>query len=353
MSNASSLLLTRLAEKLLARKREAAVEVTERFLTRHPDWLAKYGERARIFGIEDAGFHTEFLAGALEAGDPEAFADYARWTTRMLGARGIGPHFLVENLEDLAQVLAVELSPDETAWMRPYVERGLAACGEPVAVPGFADEPQGLALTCRLYTQAILNGQRRAALSVVQEALREGHPVTALYVEVLQEALYEVGRRWEGNRIAVAQEHMATVITQYVMSQLYPQLPSPSVSRGRAVVTGVQGENHQVGANMVADLLEADGWDVRFLGTNMPHQGILQVVEEHQADLLGISTTMLFNAGRVRQLIHDIQQRMGASRPHILVGGAPFRLSPHLWQEVGAEGFAPDAGAAVVLARGF
>lgn len=54
-------------------------------------------------------------------------------------------------------------------------------------------------------------------------------------------------------------------------------------------------ELHHVGANMVADVLEAHGWDVRYLGTNLPHRSILQAIREHQADWVGISATTLLS----------------------------------------------------------
>ena len=106
--------------------------------------------------------------------------------------------------------------------------------------------------------------------------------------------MYEIGRLWQTNQITVAREHMATAITQYVMAQLFPLLgQSEGASRGRVVVAGVQGELHQIGAMMVSDVLESDGWQVRFLGSNMPHSGILETMEQEAASVLCISTTIL------------------------------------------------------------
>ena len=68
----------RLAEQLRGFRRQIAGKVTEVFLLRHPDWVARYGERARRFGVEDAIFHQDFLAAAIETGDPRAFAEYLR-----------------------------------------------------------------------------------------------------------------------------------------------------------------------------------------------------------------------------------------------------------------------------------
>jgi len=188
-----------------------------------------------------------------------------------------------------------------------------------------------------------------AAANVALEALREGHSAPDVYVEILQNSLYEVGRRWESNQITVAEEHMATAITQYVVAQMYSRLAPSDVARGKMIIAGVEGELHQVGANMVADLLEADGWDVRFLGTNMPHDGILSAIAEHQPTVLGISATMIFNVPKVRRLIEDVRQKFAERAPRIILGGAAFRAAPALSAELGVSGFAPDLRSARTL----
>jgi methanogenic corrinoid protein MtbC1 len=72
-----------------------------------------------------------------------------------------------------------------------------------------------------MFLQAILAGQRAAAVQVAREALRDGTSLQSLYLDVFQPALYEVGARWEANQLTVAQEHIATAITQFVMAQIY------------------------------------------------------------------------------------------------------------------------------------
>jgi hypothetical protein len=86
-----------LAEDLRRRRDSTAELVTAEFLERHPEWVDTFGERARIHGIQDARFHVDFLAAAIEAGSLEAFREYGSWCARMLGARRIDSRFLVEN----------------------------------------------------------------------------------------------------------------------------------------------------------------------------------------------------------------------------------------------------------------
>ncbi len=172
------------------------------------------------------------------------------------------------------------------------------------------------------YMKEILAGKRNAALEIIMDAYRGGYPILGIYMDIFQETLYEIGRLWETNQISVADEHLGTAITQYVMSNLYQHLETSDKQRGRLVMTGVQGELHQVGANMVSDVLEAEGWDVMFLGTNVPDDGVIESIRKHGADLFGISSTMLFNIPKVIRLVEATRREFGNSIPIMLGGGA-------------------------------
>lgn len=174
------------------------------------------------------------------------------------------------------------------------------------------------------YLASILAGNRKTSLNIVMDAYQGGYQIPDIYMDILQEALYEIGRLWEGNRITVADEHMGTAITQYVMSNLYQHMKMEERQLGRAVITGVQGELHQVGANMVADVMDADGWDVMFLGTNIPPEWVLKSVRQHGARLFGISSTMLFNIHKVIHLVEAVRREFGSSI-QIMIGGGAFR----------------------------
>lgn len=331
-----------LAERLRVLSAEVAADVTDAFLRAHPDWVARYGDRARLLGIEDAKYHVSFLAGTLEAGAPAAFSEYARWTARVLSARGIAPTFLAENLAQVRDSLSKRLPPDASSAFTPYVAEALDALAAPVSADDGQSADETRALTRGMYLQAVLAGERNGALTVITEALRGGASALDMYVDVLQSTLYDIGQMWESNKITVAHEHAATAITQFVAAHLYDRLDRSSGNpRGTLLITGLEGELHSVGAMMVADVLEAHGWDVHFLGTNLPHRSILDAIRERNPDCIGISATMLFNVPAVRRLVDDIRKEWGHSK-RIVLGGAAFRHAPGLWQELGADGHARD-----------
>ena len=325
-----------LARRLCSVKQNVAQAITDEFFLIHPEWTVLYGERGRQFCTADACFHMDFLAGAIEADSPEAFADYSQWTARMLGARGIGAHTLEEHFIQLEKHLFAELQPEQNAAVLTFLERGLEACTESVPLSDGQQASGSLGLIANVYLAAILGGQRQAALNIIEEALRGGHSHVDIYVDVFAESLHRVGELWEMNKISVAQEHIATAITQYAIAAIYPKLVPDEIHRVNMVVTGVAGELHQIGANLVADAMEATGWTVRFLGTNLPHSSVLSTIDEISADVLCISTTIVANLPSAADLVRVVRSKLNGRSPKIVLGGAAYRLATRFAHEVGA-----------------
>ncbi len=324
----------RLAARLRKLKRSQAEKITEDLLRANPVWLERFGEAARERGVEDAEYHIEFLASAIETGSPEAFNEYVRWTARVLAARGIEPKLLAESLRAISEILAAKLDDEAGCVVRELVEAGAAEARADAVTD--VDPREKLSDLQNTYLQAILAGERRAARQIALEAIDSGLSLEEFYVDVLQECMYTVGELWETNRISVADEHMATAITQSVMAEVYQRIPWSEEGKGNVVLAGVEGELHQIGPHLVADALDLRGWNVRFLGSNLPQRDVLMMVEEHEAGILGISATVLFNAGRVVDMVEEARDRFGEDL-RIVVGGAAFRLRPTICAEIGAD----------------
>ena len=335
---------------LLEGRHRIAATANEAFLDRHPEWRERFGHKARTRGEEDARFHVKYLAAAVQVGSPQLFRDYLRWTASVLASRGIAPGSLHEHVRAVLAACDAQLDQGAAAWVRRGAEPALVEAVD-ADVETWEEPPVAPQPDLELFTEAALRGDRAAAIRVVEEALAAGATVRDIYVDLLQASQYEVGRRWQTNRISVAREHMATAVTQAVLTMLYGRLDLPARRRGTVVVTGVEGERHQIGAQMVADFLEADGWDVRFLGTQMPHAGILDTIEEEGARLVDISASTAARLPAVRDLVADIQGRFGDHRPGVMVGGSAFRGHHVPWQELGADRLGRDLDEAVAAAR--
>ncbi len=318
---------------------------------RQPQVWKPYGSTGREKSVRDAGYHLTYLAEALEADDPALFSEYLAWVKALFAGLNFPPDVLPTTLECTRQALSEMLPPEEAAPALTFLDLGQQALGSaPDAPPPFVSLDAPLAGLAQDYLEALLRADRRAAAQMVLRAVENGTPLRDIYLYVFQPVQREIGRLWQTNQISVAQEHFCSAATQMVMSQLYPYLFSGERKDRRAVVACVGGELHEIGARMVADFLEMDGWDSAFLGANTPPEDILRMTAERRADLLAISATMTFHVSRVRDLIAALRAS-GSGRTRVLVGGYPFNLSPDLWRKVGADGYAPDAALAAAEAE--
>lgn len=197
------------------------------------------------------------------------------------------------------------------------------------------------------YMAALRTGDRRRALSIAQGALQDGLDIRDLYIDVFQPAMHEVGRLWETNQMTVAQEHLATAITQSVMAQLYAHVFARTARGLTMIATCIGGELHELGIRMVADFFEMDGWDVYYLGANVPSADVVRMIDEHTADLLAISVTLSSHVLQARELIQAVRGSRRGAQVKIMVGGQPFNRAPDLCAQIGADFTAPNAREAV------
>jgi MerR family transcriptional regulator, light-induced transcriptional regulator len=310
-------------------------------------WLP-YGESGRQTSIRDGLYHLNYLAEAVQADDPALFSEYVAWLKTLFTGLGFPESALPLMLECTRQAL-MERLPEA---IQPQVLEVLKAgiCGlHPVSSPpqdGLnGDEP--VQQLSGKFIESLLRSDRNSAAKLILDAVeKRGFSVKEIYLNVFQVSQREIGRLWQTGQISVAQEHYCTASTQMIMSLLYPYLFTGKIKERRMVMACVSGELHELGARMVADFFEMDGWDTYFVGANTPYDSIVRFVIDHKAHLLALSATMTFNIGPIREIIKKLRVSP-ASRTPVLVGGYPFNLSSGLWRNVGADGFARDAQSAL------
>jgi methanogenic corrinoid protein MtbC1 len=200
------------------------------------------------------------------------------------------------------------------------------------------------------YLAALRAGDRRRAFALVDEARQAGLGIGAIYVDVFQPALREIGRLWQENALSVAEEHLATAITQAAMAHLYGQVYRWETRSARTLIAAcLDTERHEVGLRMICDLLECEGWDTTYLGATVPMGSLVTMVRQRPPDVLALSATLPPHLPRLRTAIAAVREALGTEAPLVLVGGRPFVEDPSLAERVGADLTAPDARAAVSL----
>lgn len=299
----------------------------------------------------DAEHHLANLAEAMAAAQPPLFEEYVAWARTRLVGRGAPDEDLGRTLDAIAAALRDALPADAADVAARYLDAGRRRLAtRPAPPPSFLDAAAPYGDLARAYLEALLDGARHEAGRLVLDAAAGGVPVRELYLHVLQPSQREIGRLWQVNQITVAQEHYCTAATQVVMSQLYPLVfATPRIGR-TLVATCVAGDLHEIGARMIADFLEMEGWDTFYLGANAPTADVVSTVRDRRADLLAISATMTAYVGEVRALIAAVRSDVATAGVKILVGGSPFNVAPDLWRQVGADAVAADAASAVTAA---
>lgn len=337
------------ASRILKERREAIAErVTRLYFEARPQ-LEQLWKGARQKCTEDNRYHLDYLCEALSFGQATLFTEYAAWASALLARLNIPGEALAFNLVLLRAALASELEGPGGALAAQYLDAALAKIeGGAPGLPGLIEGSGPLDVLARDYLAALLRGERHAAGGLILAAADSGTSIQDIYLSVFQRVQREVGRLWQSNQIGIAQEHYCTACTQSIMAQLYPRIFSAEKNGRRLVATCVGGDLHEIGARMVADFFEMEGWDTFFLGGNTPTSGVLQQVAERAPHVLAISATMSFHAQGVAELI--AATRAAGNPPRILVGGPPFNSLPGLWKDVGADGYAPDAAGAVAVA---
>jgi methanogenic corrinoid protein MtbC1 len=182
-----------------------------------------------------------------------------------------------------------------------------------VTAPLTADEHR------RAYLEALLARDVGAARAAVDAALALGMPAPEIYLEVLQPALYEIGRAWAVGDFSVADEHSATAVTQSVLGMLGPRMRTAPKDGRLAVVTGSPEERHALGVQMVADFLEGDGWEVLNLGASTPAGDLAQLADAERPDVVALSTA---TPGGLPGAAEAIQALLALDpRPLVVLGG--------------------------------
>jgi methanogenic corrinoid protein MtbC1 len=315
-----------------------------------PALFASYKGKDNEHCVRDSEYHLGFLFEAASLGSPSLFVNYVAWAKVLMKHINIEPEIFRENLEFLRLECRKELKGEFAAKAGEIMGLALAEYDSmPDTIPPYVDCRDANCLAAA-YLNALLDRDRKWAYNIIMEAKRKGVPLQEIYL-TLQKVQYELGRKWQHREISVAQEHYATAVSQQIMAQFYPDILSRKVKKGTAVVACVGSELHEMGARMVADFLEMDGWDISYLGANTPPSSLIAYLHARKARMLLLSATMGTNVHIIRDLIAEVRKDPALADVRVIVGGYPFNQAPDLWLAVGADGTAADAQGAVEMAE--
>lgn len=199
--------------------------------------------------------------------------------------------------------------------------------------------------------QAIIDGSAAQAVTAAQAALDAGIAPSEIISEVVIPAMETVGEKFECGEYFLPEMMASAIGAQGIMKLLRPLLTASGIEPlAKAVVGTVKGDLHDIGKNLVAMMWEGSGFTVIDLGPNVPPEKFVDAIRsDSEVKLVGLSALLTTTMPMIKRTIQAIDEAGLRDRVTIMVGGAG--VTQHFADEIGADGYAPDASAAVRRAK--
>ena len=202
----------------------------------------------------------------------------------------------------------------------------------------------------KLIAEQLYIGDDNGVSELTQKALDEGLRPEEVLRGGLLAGMDRVGVDFRDDKLFIPEVLIAARAMHAGMDILRPFLVGSDISfSGKVVIGTVEGDLHDIGKNLVAMMLEGGGFEIVDIGTDVPPDGFVEAIKEEEPDLVGMSALLTTTMQSMKRTIVALEEAGLRENLKVIVGGAP--VTQEFANEIGADGYAPDAGSAVELAR--
>ncbi|MFO7948521.1 MAG: corrinoid protein [Armatimonadota bacterium] len=195
---------------------------------------------------------------------------------------------------------------------------------------------------------AVIAGDRDTVADLAQAALDEDVKPETIINEGLIAGMNVVGEKFKNNEFYVPEVLIAARAMHAGMDLVKPLLAESDVSsKGNIIIGTVKGDLHDIGKNLVAMMLEGGGFDVYDLEVDVAPERYVEAISEYNADVVALSALLTTTMPSMQTTIDAIREAGLADDVAVIIGGAP--VTQNYADEIGADGYAPDAASAVDL----
>ncbi|WP_196593508.1 homocysteine S-methyltransferase family protein [Pectinatus sottacetonis] len=195
---------------------------------------------------------------------------------------------------------------------------------------------------------AIINGEKENVANMVEQALKEGHSSNELTEKALSAAMNDVGKDFGAKKIFLPQVMLSAEAMREAFLKIKEIIPAQEIANnGTVVIATVKGDIHDLGKNIVAALLENNGFKLIDLGKDVANEAIVRAAIENDADIVGLCSLMTTTMTQIDSVISSLKK--AGSKAHVIVGGAV--LTQEYADNAGADAYAEDGVIAVKLAK--
>jgi methylmalonyl-CoA mutase cobalamin-binding domain/chain len=312
------------------------------------EYYARWSDRMTIMGgipecllLEETGSEEE-LDDYLD----NLFRSVAPGNRLILGiADSTPPNAVFDRLIRIGDRIAEEgRLPLEAGGARPVSEADLARAAERVSV---AVPPHEGLLAVR---EALLKGDGPALNASVEELLGRGVPAQDILDRGMLQTMEEIGAKFKTGDVFIPEVLLSARAMNQALLILEPHLVGGKKEAEHKVLIGtVSGDLHDIGKNMVVIMLRGVGFEIRDVGINVTTEDFVREVREYEPEILGLSALLTTTMPMMRNVIDALEEAGLRDRVKVLVGGAP--VNQRYADEIGADAYAPDAGASVEVAK--
>ena len=196
---------------------------------------------------------------------------------------------------------------------------------------------------------AVIKGDQNTAVEITKAALAEGMAAKSVLDDGLIAGMDVIGARFKKNEVYIPEVLIAARAMKMAMEFLEPELVKAGVEPvGKFLIGTVQGDLHDIGKNLVAMMLKGAGLDVIDLGIDVDAEKFVASVKEKNVKLLALSALLTTTMPQMKSVV-DALKEAGLDDVKVMIGGAP--VTQNYCDEIGANGYAPDAASAVDKAK--
>ena len=200
--------------------------------------------------------------------------------------------------------------------------------------------------------KSIVEGDKDEAVQLAKEAVRENVDLNEVINKGYVPGIQKVGELWEKGEYFLPELITSGECMKAVMKVLQPELEKAKIkisSLGKVIIGTVEGDIHDIGKNLVASMLSANGFEVIDLGADVKLEKFIESAESEKADLICLSALLTTTMVGQKKVIQLIKERNLSGQFKVLVGGAP--VTQQWADDVGADGYAENAMIAVKAAN--
>ncbi len=328
-----------------------AQKIFDRHFERDSKLAAEYDERRKKLMLTDIQYNLKILQTTINYDSEMLLKDYAKWIYELLVNRMKDltedriKAQMIMHYEIMKEVLSEEMATEDSKKAAYYLDLAIKTTEEAAEETPASTSPAQteLAGLRSQYLQHLLEGKKQDAITLVNKAVEQGTPLGKIYLEVFQDAMYEVGSLWHQGKITVDKEHYCTAVTQNAMAQFYSKIFTTPRKGLTLIACCVGNELHEMGVRMLCDLFELNGWDCVYLGAAVPVESIRKSIEENKPHLIALSVTMPHFLDDCKALIDSLKSESHYQDYKIAVGGRTFQMAPDLYEKWGVDIYTRDA----------